>query len=123
MYRPFGTSVIISAYDDLHGFTLWMIEPNGESFQYFACASGKGKQTARNEIEKIDFRNLTCEEAVPRLARVLLKSSDESVEKKKELEFSWIRNATKVHETLSAEVCAKLTADALEAIENEGMND
>ena len=36
-----------------------MIEPNGANYQYYGCASGRGKQLARNEIEKGKFREMT----------------------------------------------------------------
>ncbi len=59
--RPYGSSVIMATYDELNKLGLYMIEPSGASFQYYGCASGRGKQLARNEIEKKGFRDMTCE--------------------------------------------------------------
>ena len=69
--RPFGSSIIIAAHDMMKGHTLWMVEPSGACFQYYGCAAGRGRQLARNEIEKGNFRNLTCQEALPKVAKLL----------------------------------------------------
>ena len=61
-YRPFGTSLIVAAHDNMKGATLHMIEPSGACYQYYGCASGRGKQLCRNEIEKGKFEELTLEE-------------------------------------------------------------
>ena len=81
-FRPFGTSLILATWDHLKGPALWMIEPSGSCYQYYGCASGRGKQLARNEIEKGKFQELTVQEAIPKVAKLLLKSQDEMKEKK-----------------------------------------
>lgn len=73
-YRPYGTSLILAAHDHLKGFGLYMVEPSGACFEYYGCASGRGKQLARNEIEKRNFREMTVEEAMPYITKILLKS-------------------------------------------------
>ena len=65
-----------------------MIEPSGAAYQYYGCASGRGKQLARNEIEKGKFTELTVQQALPKVAKLLLKAQDEMKEKKQELELS-----------------------------------
>lgn len=42
-YRPFGTSLIMATYDHLKGLGLYMVEPSGSCFEYYGCASGRGK--------------------------------------------------------------------------------
>jgi len=37
---------------------------------------------ARNEIEKTNFRELTVEEALPKIAKILLKAQEEMKDKK-----------------------------------------
>jgi 20S proteasome subunit alpha 7 len=37
-----------------------VIEPSGNSFRFFGAAVGKGRQLARNEIEKLKLGELTC---------------------------------------------------------------
>jgi 20S proteasome subunit alpha 7 len=58
-YRPIGTSMIMATHDFMKGHALWMIEPSGQMYQYYGCASGRGRQLVRNEIEKGKFRELT----------------------------------------------------------------
>ena len=60
-FRPFGTSMVLTTWCHLKGPQLWMIEPSGACYQYYGCASGRGKQLARNEIEKTKFREMTVE--------------------------------------------------------------
>lgn len=43
-----------------NGPALHVIEPSGNSFQFFGAAVGKGRQLARNEIEKLKLGELTC---------------------------------------------------------------
>lgn len=86
--RPVGSTMVIASYDLVCGPTLWMIEPSGSCYQYFGCASGRGKQLVRNEIEKGSFREKTVEEALPEVARMLLKGQEEVRDKKQELELS-----------------------------------
>lgn len=57
--RPLGTSMVLATHDNMKGAQLWMIEPSGQMYQYYGCASGRGKQLVRNEIEKGKFRELT----------------------------------------------------------------
>ncbi len=41
--RPYGTSLILATHDLMRGPALWMIEPSGQMFQYYGCATGRGK--------------------------------------------------------------------------------
>lgn len=76
-YRPIGTSIIFGIHDTFKGTQLFMVEPSGACFQYYGCASGRGKQMARNEIEKVKFSEKTVEESLPLIAKILLKCQDE----------------------------------------------
>jgi len=73
-YRPIGTSVIMAIHDSIKGAQLFMVEPSGSLFQYYGCASGRGKQFCRNEIEKTKFKELTVEQALPKVAKILLQA-------------------------------------------------
>ena len=55
-YRPFGSAILIGGYDDnLQSFELYTIEQNGSIQKCKGSAIGKGKSSARTEIEKIDL--------------------------------------------------------------------
>lgn len=121
-YRPFGTSVILATHDHIKGFGLYMIEPSGSSFEYYGCASGRGKQLARNEIEKQNFREMTVQEALPLITKILLKSQEEMKEKKQELELSVLSDENNYqHKILERAIVDNLTALALKEIEQEQM--
>lgn len=119
-YRPYGTSCVFATHDNMKGAQLWMVEPSGQCFQYYGCASGRGKQLVRNEIEKGKFRDVTVAEAMPRVARMLLKAQDEMREKKMELELLVLSEETKwTSKILDRPTVDALCVRALEEIENE----
>ena len=119
-YRPFGTSLLMCCHDSMSGPTLWMIEPSGACYQYYGCASGRGRQLCRNEIEKVNYRELTVQQALPKVAKVLLKAQEELKDKKQELELSVMCVDTKwTHKILDRHTTDQLTASALAEIEAE----
>ena len=102
------------------GPSLWMVEPSGSCYQYYGCASGRGKQLTRNEIEKTNYRELTVQQALPKIAKVLLKAQEEMKDKKQELELSVLCADTKwVHKILDRQTTDQLTVAALAEIEQE----
>ena len=65
---------------------------------------------------------MTVEEALPLVAKILLKSQEEMRDKKQELELSVISDSTsRKHKILEREIVDSLTKNALEQIENEQM--
>ena len=118
--RPFGTSIVLATHDNMKGAQLWMVEPSGQCYQYYGCSSGRGKQLVRNEIEKGKFSELSVQEALPKVAKILLKAQDEMREKKMELELSVLcaDNNWSV-KILDRVTCDRMTAQALSEIENE----
>jgi len=87
--RPFCAALLVGAVD-ADGPHLYMIEPSGVSWGYRACAVGKGRQTARTELEKLNLDELCCEGAVVEAAKIIYLAHDESKDKDFELEISWI---------------------------------
>ena len=77
-----------------------MVEPSGLTYvsflsftqlkAYHACTVGKGKQTAKAEIEKRNFKEMTCREALKYVAKMLKLCHEEFKDKKFELELSWV---------------------------------
>jgi 20S proteasome subunit alpha 7 len=104
----------------MKGRQLFMIEPSGTMFQFYGCASGRGKQMARNEIEKTKFADMTVDEAMPLVAKILLKCQEEMKDKKQELELSFIGETSgNKHKILDRATTDKLTADALKEMDGE----
>jgi len=123
-YRPFGCSAIIASYDEFDGYSLYMIEPSGQYLGYYGCASGKGKQLAKGQLDKTDFKTLTCREALFHVAKMLHQSHEEFKEKKFEIELSWICDETKHrHEMVPKDLREKAEQEALEAIEKEELGE
>lgn len=118
--RPLGTSLIMASHDNMKGRQLFMVEPSGTMFQFYGCASGRGKQMARNEIEKTKFRDMTVEESLPLVAKILLKCQDEMKDKKQELEISFISESSgNKHKILDRKTVDELTSSALRDIGGE----
>ena len=95
-----------------------MVEPSGACYQYYGCAAGRGRQMARNEIEKGNFREMTVQAALPRVAKLLLQSQEEMKEKKQELELSVLTEGNGwVNKVLDRQTTDALCAAALAEIE------
>ena len=122
--RPFGTSCAVSTWDKIHGYALHMMDPAGNCDQFWACANGRGRQTAKSELEKEEFKSLSVEDALPKVAKILLLSTEETKDKTRELEFSVLSDATgHEHKFLSAERCQELLEQAAKAIDEEDMDE
>ena len=119
--RPFGITAIVGGFDAAHeqpvdgevgsgpkagaggkvagkthgGPALYMIEPSGLYWGYYGAATGKGRQAAKAELEKLDLageggENMTLEQAVKEAARIIYVAHDDSKDKEFELEMTWI---------------------------------
>lgn len=87
--RPFGIVSIVGGIDD-NGPHLYMIEPSGAYWGYTGAATGKGRQTAKSELEKLEFEELTVREAVKQAARIIHQAHEDNKDKDYELEVLWI---------------------------------
>ncbi|PVV04054.1 hypothetical protein BB560_001458 [Smittium megazygosporum] len=67
--RPFGASPIIAGMDGDEPF-LSLIETSGAYFGYWGCATGKARQLAKTELEKLDFATLSTRDALKEAARM-----------------------------------------------------
>lgn len=86
--RPFGIASIIGGVDE-NGPHLYMIEPSGAFWGYSGVAAGKGRQTAKSELEKLNFEELTVKEAVKHAARIIHQAHEDNKDKDYELEITW----------------------------------
>lgn len=91
--RPFGCAALVCHMDD--GIpSLYQITPDGVCSKYFGVAIGKGSQLAKTELEKCDFKNMTCEEAVPVATKIILKAHEKVGDKKIQVEMGSISPST-----------------------------
>jgi 20S proteasome subunit alpha 7 len=68
--RPFGCTAIIASFEESKGPALYSVDASGLCYGYFGCAWGKGRQTARNEIEKLEAKKIPCKDAAFSLAKM-----------------------------------------------------
>jgi 20S proteasome subunit alpha 7 len=122
--RPIGASVLLGGYDEVDGPQLYMIEPSGESWGYYGCAVGKGKQAARSEIEKLKLSEMTCAELVKEAARIIYAVHDEIKDKDFNLFMSWVSKDTEgKHELVPEDVFNEAEAYAKAAKEDDDDDD
>lgn len=122
--RPFGATVMVANYEETGGPQLYMIEPSGQVFKYFACAMGKHRQGAKTELERIDFANVTCREAVKEIAKIIYKLHDDVKDKDFELEMSWVCDeSNRKHVMVPVELREEAIKAAVEAKDKADMDD
>ncbi|KAF2725413.1 proteasome core particle subunit alpha 7 [Polychaeton citri CBS 116435] len=141
--RPFGITAIIGGWDadsdvDVDGVVgqgpksgsggktegakeggpfLYMIEPSGSYWGYNGAATGKGRQAAKAELEKLklDPKQGDCislEEAVKEAARIIYVAHEDSKDKEFELEMTWVSSATGPTKGRHVEVPKELLEEA-----------
>ncbi|KAF3803740.1 putative proteasome subunit alpha type-7 [Colletotrichum gloeosporioides] len=153
--RPFGITAIVGGFDPsqespvdgevgsgpkvgaggkdeskIHGGPfLYMIEPSGLYWGYYGAATGKGRQAAKAELEKLDLAEggLTLKEAVKEAARIIYVAHDDNKDKEFELEMSWISDVngpTKGrHEEVPKELREEAERLAKKALEGDDDDD
>lgn len=151
--RPFGITAIIGGWDSekelpvdgevgdgpsvgaggkstdkkYGGPGLYMIEPSGLYWGYYGAATGKGRQTAKAELEKLELEKgeLSLADGVKEAARIIYVAHDDNKDKEFELEMTWISNVdgpTKGrHEEVPKEI--REEAERLAKIALEGEDD
>ncbi|EDV20266.1 expressed hypothetical protein [Trichoplax adhaerens] len=118
--RPFGVSAVLASYSEAYGPELYMIEPSGLYWGYRACAAGKAKQAVKTELEKIKANDMTCEEIVKEIARIIYVVHDEIKDKLFELELSWVCKATNgEHQLVPADIASEAIRLAKHAMEED----
>ncbi|KAM7217243.1 Nucleophile aminohydrolase [Rhypophila decipiens] len=138
--RPFGVTAILGGFDsDLEqpvdgevgsgpscggggkvegqkhgGPWLAMIEPSGTYWGYYGAATGKGRQAAKAELEKLNLAagEITIKEAVKEAARIIYIAHDDNKDKDFELEMSWISGSDGPTKGKHVEVPSDLLAEA-----------
>merc|ERR1711971_1043027 len=102
------------------GAQLYCVEPSGECLRYYGIAVGKGSQTARLQLEKINFDTITCKEAVIRIAEIIYELHDEVKDKPFELDLSWICDASdKKHVLVPKDILKEAIAAGVKAAEDD----
>lgn len=93
---------------------------------YYGAATGKGRQAAKSELEKLDLSsgNLSLLDGVKEAARIIHVAHEDSKDKEFELEMTWVSLAdgpTKGrHEQVPKELLEEAENAARRALEDDG---
>merc|ERR1712216_298188 len=121
--RPFGASVLMGTHAR-DGYELYMLDPSGQAFRYYAEAIGKGSQQAKTQLEKLKLDELSSTEALFEVAKIIHDVHDDVKDKDFELELSWICDETNgKHELVPKEVRDEISERAKAALEEEDEDD
>ncbi|KAK9844201.1 hypothetical protein WJX81_007837 [Elliptochloris bilobata] len=119
--RPYGTASLLAVYDD-DGPQLYLIEPSGAGHRFFGTAVGKGRQAAKTEIERLKLHEISCEQGINEVAKILHSVHDE--EKPFEMELAWICEASgREFKRVPAELAAAAERQAKAALADSDMED
>lgn len=116
----------MAGYDaDTQQATLHMVEPNGAAFSYYGVATGKGKQAAKTELEKLNLHKepIQVQSAVQEICKILYLLHQENKDnegKPFEVELSWICSESKWrHVGVPKDIIAAGVEWAKEQVEEE----
>jgi len=78
---------------------LYMVEPSGMYWGYYGAATGKGRQAAKAELEKLKLGAgeddcISLDEGVKEAARIIYVAHEDSKDKEFELEMTWISSSS-----------------------------
>lgn len=122
--RPFGVSAILGSYNQQEGPQMYLIDPSGVSWGYYGCATGKARQAAKTEIEKLKMKDMPIVDLVKEVAKIIYIVHDEVKDKNFELELSWVGEMTGgKHEFVPQNVYAEAEKFAKEALEESDDSD
>jgi len=121
--RPFGASALMGVHSR-DGYELYLCEPSGTAYRYFATAIGKARMAAKTELEKLDLDNLNAQDALFEAAKIIHKVHDGDKDKEFELELSWICEATgNKHEIVPNDMRDEISTRAAAACESDDEED
>jgi 20S proteasome subunit alpha 7 len=123
-YRPFGAVAFVASYEKKDGPHLYMIENNGNCYEYYSCSNGKGRQYVKNDVEKNDYaiRKKKSSEAFKDLLKILIKSYEG--ERETEYDISVISRDTQGrHIILDKRQLSELVEKTKKEVEEERKNE
>lgn len=118
--RPFGVCVILATWTEENGSEMYCIETSGVSFGYFGCATGKAKQAAKTEIEKLKLEGLGTKDLLAEASKVIFRVNEDATDSdtKFKLELSWVGKETKgIHQMCPVNLYNEAKAAATAAME------
>lgn len=92
--RPFGCTALLASFGD-DGPQLFVCDPSGTVAGYNGCAIGKAKTVAKTALEKVDFTNITCREAVAKICEILYDVHDNAKDRIWDVQLGWVCEESK----------------------------
>jgi len=121
--RPYGCSVILASYENGEP-VMYTIDPSGVSYGNHGCATGKAKQSAKTEIEKLKLGQLSSRELAKEAAKIVYLVHDELKDKNFELELSWVcKDSDGLHQRVPNNVFQEAEKAAKQAMEADSESD
>merc|ERR1719359_1320804 len=119
--RPFGVSFLIAGYDKAHGFQLYHTDPSGNFSGWKAYAIGMNNSTAQQIMRQDWNEDLSLQEGLELVSKVLVKTMDTAKPDAEKLEFAMVEKtgANFRFRHLKATEVNKLMADAVAKNEEE----
>ncbi|OII72751.1 proteasome subunit Alpha type 4 [Cryptosporidium andersoni] len=93
--RPFGVSFLFAGYDHYHGYQLYQSDPSGNYSGWMATAIGQNNQTATSMLKQEWKNDLSVDEGLLLIAKVLTKTMDTTSPSANKLEFSILKHDDK----------------------------
>lgn len=119
--RPFGAVAMVSSHDKDGNFHLYMVEANGNFYEYFSCSHGKGRQFVKTEVEKDNFalKSKKVADGLKDVLKVLIRSYEG--EKETEYDLSVITNVNNkyFHQVVDKSYVKELVAKIKVEVEEE----
>ena len=100
-----------------------MLENNGNFFEYFACANGKGRQIVKATMEKDNFviRENNIAEGLKKVLKIIIKSYEG--EKETEYDVGIISNKNNFrHEIIDKNIIYEEVTKLKDEVKNEKMD-
>merc|ERR1711934_690283 len=91
--RPFGVGVLLATHGR-DGYELYQLDQAGATYRCYAASIGKARVAAKTEIEKLKLDELSAEDALFELGKIIHTVHDDIKDKTFELELSMISEAT-----------------------------
>eukprot|EP00657_Telonema_sp_P-1_P009874 TRINITY_DN410_c0_g1_i1.p1 TRINITY_DN410_c0_g1~~TRINITY_DN410_c0_g1_i1.p1 ORF type:complete len:260 (+),score=63.77 TRINITY_DN410_c0_g1_i1:217-996(+) len=91
--RPFGVGIMLATHGR-DGYELYQLDQAGAAYRCFAGAIGKARTAAKTEIEKLNLEELSAQDALFELGKIIHTVHDDVKDKAFELELSWISEQT-----------------------------
>ncbi|KAL3851526.1 hypothetical protein ACJIZ3_013408 [Penstemon smallii] len=108
--RPFGVSFLFAGWDKNYGFQLYMSDPSGNYSGWKAAAIGANNQAAQSMLKQDYKDDITREEAIQLVLKVLSKTMDSTslTSEKLELAEVFVSNGKVKYQVCSPEALSKL---------------